>query len=511
MLAVARACEVLGLQGCIVNVEVDFNPRAGIPSFTLVGLPDNAVKESRERVRASIKNSNLQFPSKGYLVNLSPADMPKHSSGYDLAIAVGALAATDQIPLAGLDDAMFVGELSLDGSLRHVSGVLAMAWAAREHGLKRIYVAPEDAPQAALIDGIDVYPVPTLGHLVEHLYNLNPIPEFDRATLTFDTTPPQGMTDFAEIRGQEVIKRALEIAAAGNHNILMSGAPGSGKTLLARALPGIMPRLSFDEALEVTRIYSVADLLAADQPMVRERPFRAPHYTVSQAGLVGGGSIPKPGEVTLAHRGVLFLDEAAEFAGKTLEVLRQPIEDRIVTISRARGSLTYPANFLLVMAMNPCPCGYLGDPVKACTCNPQLIQRYQSRLSGPLLDRIELYMDVRRVEYDKLFSGEKSEPSADIRARVEAARERQRARFVATPALLANADMGISDIDRYCVLKSDAKDLLDTAVKRLNLSARVYHRILKVSRTIADIADCERIELPHVAEAVQYRQRQPAY
>lgn len=509
MLAIAHACEVVGLDGIIVKVEVDFNPRAGIPSFALVGLPDSAVKESRERVRASIKNSNLAFPAKGYVVNLSPADIPKHSSGYDLSIAVGVLAATDQVPLAPLEHALFVGELSLDGSVRHVSGVLAMALAARDSGFKQMYVAPEDAPQAALIDGIEVFPVASLGQLVEHLYKLNPIPPFDTSTLSFDTEPSHGNEDFANVRGQEVVKRTLEIAAGGNHNVLMSGAPGSGKTLLARALPGIMPRLSFAEALEVTRIYSVADLLPIDQPMIRERPFRAPHYTVSAPGLVGGGTIPRPGEITLAHRGVLFLDEAAEFPGKTLEVLRQPIEDRIVTISRVRGSLTYPANFLLVMAMNPCPCGYFGDPVKPCTCSTAMIQKYQSRLSGPLLDRIDLYMDVRRVDYDKLFSDEKAESSADIRVRVERARDRQRERFGAS-SMMVNADMGISEIDRYCTLTPEAKQLLDNAIRRLQLSARVYHRILKVSRTIADLADSDNIELTHVAEAIQYRQRQLA-
>ncbi|PJF27640.1 MAG: magnesium chelatase [Phototrophicales bacterium] len=507
MLARVHACEVVGLDGFIIDVEVDFNPRAGVPSFTIVGLADTAVRESRERVRAAIKNSGLQFPNKGYVVNLSPADIPKHSTAYDLAIAVGVLAATDQIPLGALDGTLFIGELSLDGSVRHVSGTLAMALTAQQQGFTKMYVASEDAPQAALIEGIEVYPVPALGYLVEHLYGLQSIPPFDRSMLKLDRDAVQTAVDFADIRGQETVKRALEIAAGGNHNVLMNGAPGSGKTLLARAMPGIMPALSFDEALEVTRIYSVADLLPPDEALMRQRPFRAPHYTVSQPGLVGGGSIPKPGEVTLAHRGVLFLDEVAEFSSKTLEVLRQPIEDKVVTISRARGSLTYPANFLLVMAMNPCQCGYFGDPIKPCTCTPTMIQRYQSRLSGPLLDRIDLYLDVRRVDYDKLLGSEKAEPSAIIRARVEKARAIQRARFAGMNGVFANADMTVTDIERFCVLTPEAKTLLDSAIRRLQLSARVYHRILKVSRTIADLGASELIEVTHVAEAVQYRQR----
>jgi magnesium chelatase family protein len=507
MLARVHACEVVGLEGYIIDVEVDFNPRAGIPSFTIVGLADTAVRESRERVRAAIKNSGLQFPSKGYVVNLSPADIPKHSTAYDLAIAVGVLAVTDQIPLGALDGTLFVGELSLDGTVRHVSGALAVALTAQQQGFTRLYVAPEDAPQAALIEGVEVYPVTSLGCLVEHLYGLQPIPPFDRSTLNLDRAAPPTAVDFADIRGQETVKRALEIAAGGNHNVLMNGAPGSGKTLLARAMPGIMPALSFDEALEVTRIYSVADLLPPDEALMRQRPFRAPHYTVSQPGLVGGGSIPKPGEVTLAHRGVLFLDEAAEFSSRTLEALRQPIEDKVVTISRARGSLTYPANFLLVMAMNPCQCGYFGDALKPCTCTPAMIQRYQSRLSGPLLDRIDLYIDVRRVDYDKLLGSEKAEPSASIRARVEAARRIQRERFEGMNGVFANADMTVTDIERFCILTAEAKRLIDSAIRRLQLSARVYHRILKVSRTIADLSGSERIEVTHVAEAVQYRQR----
>jgi magnesium chelatase family protein len=360
MLSIVRACALLGLDGCLIEVETDFNPRAGMPSFTIVGLPDSAVKESKERVRAAIKNSGLQFPAKAYTVNLSPADLPKTGPSYDLAIAIGALAATDQIPLKTLERAMFVGELSLDGSVRHVKGVMPMVYAAREAGCETVYVPVDDAAEAGLVTGIDIIPVQSLGQLVEHLYGLNPVAPYVPAPDAPDDEAflPDGITDFADIRGQEHVKRALEIAAGGNHNVLLSGPPGTGKTLLARAMPGILPRLSMEEALEVTRIYSVADLLQSGRPLVRHRPFRAPHHTISQAGMIGGGSQPRPGEVTLAHRGVLFLDEAVEMPTNVLEVLRQPIEDKIVTISRARGSLTFPANFLLVMARNPCPQGY---------------------------------------------------------------------------------------------------------------------------------------------------------
>lgn len=358
MLAIVRACAVIGLDGCIIEVEVDFNPRAGVPVFTIVGLPDSAVKESRERVRAAVKNSHLQFPNKGYTVNLSPADIPKHGPAYDLAIAVGVLAATDQIPLGVLENSLFIGELSLDGSIRHVKGVMPIVYTAFKEGMERVFVAAEDAPQAALVTGIEIIPVETLGQLVEHLYGLNTIPPYIAPPLTIsDDVILDGIVDFADIKGQQHIKRALEIAAGGNHNILLSGSPGVGKTLLARAMPGILPKLSMDEALEVTRIYSVADMLHGDRPLIQSRPFRAPHHTISQAGLVGGGSVPKPGEISMAHRGVLFIDEIVEMAPKTLEVLRQPIEDKIVTISRAQGSMTFPANFLLVGAMNPCPQG----------------------------------------------------------------------------------------------------------------------------------------------------------
>lgn len=507
MLAILHACAVVGIEGQLVEVQVDFNPRAALPQFNIVGLPDSAVRESRERVRAAVKNSSLQFVNKAYVVNLSPADLPKQGPAYDLSIAVGILAVTDQIPLAAIEGAMFIGELSLDGAVRHVKGAMPMALAARDAGLKTVYVPQDDAIEAALIDGITVIPVASLGQLVEHLYGLAPIAphilDLDAITRLGDLMA-DGLTDFADVRGQEMAKRALEIAAAGNHNLRMSGPPGSGKTLLARAMPGILPRMSLNEALEVTRIYSVADEAPAQGSLMMTRPFRAPHHTISLAGMVGGGTVPRPGEVTLAHRGVLFLDEANEHGQHTLEGLRQPIEDKIVTISRAKGSLTFPANFLLVLAHNPCPCGYFGDSMRACTCTPAMIARYQSRLSGPLLDRIDIHLEVARVDYDKLFNQAPGESSATVRQRVEAARERQRARFTGTD-MFANGDMDVKSVNAFCILDAPAKTLLDTAVRRLNLSARSYHRMLKLSRTIADLAGSQAITQVHVAEAIQYR------
>jgi len=513
MLSIVRACAIIGLEGEVVLVETDFNPRAQLPIFTIVGLPDSAVKESRERVRAAIKNSGLQFPNKGYTVNLSPADLLKQGPVYDLPIAVGVLAATDQIPLNSTEGAMFIGELSLDGSVRHARGVLAAAYTALQGGLNTLYCSVEDAPQAALIAGMKVIPVPTLAALVEHLYKLKPLTPFQHeiAIEAMSTPLPEGTVDFADIKGQEHIKRALEIAAGGNHNVLMSGSPGVGKTLLARAMPGILPQLDIDEALEVTRIYSVADLLTADHPLILHRPFRAPHHTTSLAGLVGGGSIPKPGEVTLAHRGVLFIDEFPELPTNIINSLRQPIEDKIVTISRAKASVTLPANFLLIGAMNPCPCGYYGDTHRPCTCTPTMITRYQSRLSGPLLDRIDLHLDVPRVDHDKLMSDSRAEPSSAIRARVEAARQRQRERFTGHPYARTNSDMTVSDIQTFCPTSPEAKSLLEVSIKRMNLSARAYHRVLKLSRTIADLADSDMIQMQHTAEALQYRPRQALY
>jgi magnesium chelatase family protein len=506
MLAISHACAVIGIDGILVEVQVDFNPRAGIPSFSIVGLPDSAVRESKERVRASIKNSGLQFPNKSYVVNLSPADLPKHSTAYDLSIAVGVLVATDQVPSHALAKSLYVGELSLDGRIRHVKGAMAMAHAAKQEGIDTIYVSVEDAGQASLIEGIEVIPVETLGQLVEHLYGLNLIEPFDRSSIEFNRQALNGNhVDFADIKGQHHVKRALEVAAAGGHNVRLVGPPGTGKSLLSHALRSLLPSMTFAEALEVTRIYSVADMLPPEEPFVQFRPFQSPHHTVSSAGLIGGGTIPKPGSVSLSHFGILFLDEANEFPTKILELLRQPIEDKTVTISRAKQTLTFPANFMLVLAHNPCPCGFYGDPNRACSCTPNQIKRYESKLSGPLLDRIDIHVDVPRVEYDKLMDDSRGEPSDVIRERVEQARQKQQKRYENLNNIYSNADLGAGDIQDYCVLKEDAKQLLTLSVRKLQLSARSYHRVLKLSRTIADLSDSKFVEVNHVAEAIQYR------
>ncbi len=503
MLARVHSCAVIGLDGVIVEVEVDTGP--GLPGMVIVGLPDAAVQESRERVQSAVKNAGWSYPRKRVTVNLAPASVRKEGPAYDLPIALGVLVASEFLLPETLESTLVIGELSLDGSVRHVRGVLPMAAVARQQGFRRIFVPEVDAPEAALIPDLEVYPVASLGAIAAHLSGQNLIPVHPPVQITNLETSVQ--TDFQDIKGQEHVKRALEVAAAGSHHVLMTGSPGAGKTLLARALPAILPRLTLDEALDVTRIYSVADQLPPDIPLVRSRPFRAPHHTISHAGLVGGGNWPHPGEVSLAHRGVLFLDELPEFGPRVLEVMRQPIEDRVLTISRAAGSLTFPANFQLIAAMNPCPCGYFGDPVKSCTCSSSTVTRYQKRISGPLLDRIDIHIQVPRVEYEKLSDKRLGESSQAVRERVEAAREKQRIRFAGLKEITANADMRPAEVRQFCQLDETGRSLMKTAMAQLQMSARAYHRVLKLARTIADLAGSPAIAPQHLAEALQYRPR----
>ena len=502
MLARVFSCAIIGLDGVIIEVEVDTT--SGLGGVEIVGLPDKAVQESRERVQSAIKNAGLPFPRKRVIVNLAPAAVRKEGPAYDLPIALGILIMQELLPVDCVKDALVVGELSLEGTVRHIRGILPITATARDQGYKRIFVPASDAPEAALIPDIESYPVASLSHLFQHLRSeelIEPHPPVET-----ESESDLVATDFSEIKGQEHVKRALEVAAAGGHNVMMIGPPGAGKTLLARAMPGIMPEMSVEEALDVTRVYSVADALPPDTPIIRTRPFRAPHHTISNAGLVGGGNWPHPGEISLAHRGVLFLDELPEFGTRVLEVMRQPIEDKQVTISRAQGSLTFPANFMLVAAMNPCPCGYFQDALKQCTCSNSTVTKYQKRISGPLLDRIDIHIEVPRVDYEKLSSDRLGESSKDIRKRVQSARDRQHIRFSNSDTQISsNADMRIAEVRQFCVLDEEGQGLIRTAMSQLQLSARGYHRVLKLARTIADLADHESIQPPHLAEALQYR------
>lgn len=502
MLAKIVSAATIGLTAVPIEVEVDIASQ-GLPAFNIVGLPNKAVEESKERVRSAIKNSGAEFPARRITVNLAPADIPKEGVAFDLPIAVGVLTASKQIGDSFSSD-LFIGELSLDGSLRYTKGILPIAFLAKEKGFARLFVPQSNGWEATLVDGIEVYPVRNLAQLINHLIGKEKIVRQKKVLLEKKLGRGETEFDFSEIQGQEHAKRALEIAAAGFHNVLMKGFPGVGKTMLARAFPSILPSLTEEEALEVTQIFSITGNLKHNQYIVRHRPFRAPHHTISKVGLIGGGTHLRPGEVSMAHRGALFLDELPEFSRDVLEALRQPLEEGVVTISRALGTITYPAKFLLIAALNPCPCGYYGSSIKPCKCLPSQIVKYQRRISGPLLDRIDIHLEIPEVSFGDLTKTTSGETSSVIRQRVDKARLRQARRFKGLQ-ISTNGEMTTKHVKEFCPLTSECQSLLGKAVRNLGLSARSYYKVIKVARTIADLEDSEEILVSHVAEALQYR------
>ncbi len=503
MLAIVHSGTLQGVDGLSVEVEVDL--ALGLPVFNTVGLPDSSVRESRDRVKAAIKNSGYDLPPRKITVNLAPADVKKAGAGFDLPIALGILAASELFVPEKLKDYCVLGELSLDGAVRGVPGILPLTLNARVQGLKGIIVPDTNKHEAAVVNGIDVIGVSSLHQAVEFLaseLDIDPIAVNHDELLNGSRTTE---VDFQDVKGQEHVKRALEIAASGGHNVALAGPPGSGKTMLARRFATILPDMSFEEALETTKIYSIAGKLSTNTPLISSRPFRAPHHTITDAGLIGGGTIPRPGEVSMAHNGVLFLDELPEFKKHVLEVLRQPLESGDVNITRANQSMNFPSRFVLVVASNPCPCGYYGDKVRECNCTPTQIQRYSSKVSGPLLDRIDLHLEVGAVAFKDMNDERKGESSETIKARVDKSRKIQEDRYSESRNIFCNAQMGTGDIEKYCALDAPSLKLLERSVEKLGLSARAYHRILKIARTIADMDSKESLELSHVAEAVQYR------
>jgi len=504
MFSQLRSASTIGINAFLVDIET--HVEHAMFAFTLVGLPDNAVRESRERVGAAIKNSGLALPIKRYTVNLAPADVRKEGSGFDLPIALGVLAATGQVPAESLRETLIVGELALDGALRPVHGVLPIALEGRANGIGRILLPQENADEAALVEGVEVFGIRSLREAADYLCGAREhLPHtVDRTSLFAGRE--NFTVDLADVKGQENVKRAFEVAAAGGHNVIMVGPPGAGKTMIAQRIPTLLPPMTFEEALETTKIHSVAGILPKDTPLVTSRPFRSPHHTISDAALVGGGlGVARPGEISLAHHGVLFLDELPEFARNALEVLRQPLEENAITISRTRQSLVFPCNFMLIASMNPCPCGNFGNPNAECSCSQQQIQRYMSKISGPLLDRIDIHIEVSAVRYQELASRRSGESSARVRERVVEARRVQAERFSGRSDIFKNADMPSKETREFCALDAAGEDLLKMAMGRLGLSARAYDKILKVARTIADLAGSERIGADHLSEAIQYR------